>query len=115
MENVEVIRLSDVDFEIIADAETLQLLFEEEDKAPLRRRSVTIDSESDLLEYNDTELIDTHFEPDNEIQQRRRSKQEIACIVTGASVAILACSIVLLFLFWMDPFHWSVLVNDSGI
>ena len=102
MENVEVIRLSDYDFEIIADSETLQSLFEEEDMVRLRRQSVTIHSESDLFGYNDTELIDTRFDPNDVPQTRRTTQQKVICVGTWISVIMLAVSILILLLLWMN-------------
>ena len=69
MSDVEVVQLSHYEFEIIADAKTLQSLFEDENEFPLRR---SIDSETDLLAYNDTtlDLIDVKFEPTEEPKKK---------------------------------------------
>ena len=63
LKNVEVVPMYDDQVEIIVDSDTLQTLFEEEDKEPFRD---TVDSETDLSDYNDTQLIGARVETEEE-------------------------------------------------
>ena len=112
MENIDVVLLSHDQIEIIADSETLTLLFDEENINP----SLPLyDSDTDLLIHNDTRSSDHEIDMDEEaeregsqtspvgrVQRRKRIRIEVA-----GKMLIAAAIIGSVFIIFMYVLQWT--------